>query len=101
VASNTIVGLPINEARGNWYYHKHHRVLCTYHPAYLLRNQNAKRFVWDDLKILLKAMGNENSQEGSRKENSHKEGGHESGDSEEGNALVGNQSAEEHCCEAT
>lgn len=33
------------------------QVMCTYHPAYLLRNPDAKRFVWDDMKVLMSAMG--------------------------------------------
>lgn len=32
-------------------------VLCTYHPAYLLRNPAAKKDVWDDMKRLLTRMG--------------------------------------------
>ncbi len=32
-------------------------VLCTYHPAYLLRNPSAKRDVWEDMKILMGRMG--------------------------------------------
>jgi uracil-DNA glycosylase len=32
------------------------KVVCTYHPAYLLRNPDAKRFVWDDMKILMAEM---------------------------------------------
>lgn len=33
------------------------RVLPTYHPAYLLRNPEAKRVVWDDMKLILAQMG--------------------------------------------
>ncbi len=33
------------------------KVLCTYHPSYLLRNPSAKKDVWDDMKILLKELG--------------------------------------------
>lgn len=32
-------------------------VLVTYHPAYLLRNPPAKRDVWEDMQMLMKAMG--------------------------------------------
>ena len=32
------------------------RVLCTYHPSYLLRNPAAKKDVWDDLKYLMAEM---------------------------------------------
>jgi len=33
------------------------KVVCTYHPAYLLRNPDAKRYTWDDMKMLLAEMG--------------------------------------------
>jgi uracil-DNA glycosylase len=33
------------------------KVLCTYHPAYLLRNPAAKKYVWDDIRILMADMG--------------------------------------------
>jgi uracil-DNA glycosylase len=33
------------------------KVLCTYHPAYLLRNPSAKKYVWDDIQILMAEMG--------------------------------------------
>ena len=33
------------------------RLLVTYHPAYLLRNPEKKRDVWEDMKMLMKAMG--------------------------------------------
>ena len=33
------------------------RVLCTYHPSYLLRNPPAKKDVWEDLKFLMAEMG--------------------------------------------
>ena len=33
------------------------KVLCTYHPSYLLRNPSAKKDVWDDMKILMKDLG--------------------------------------------
>jgi DNA polymerase len=33
------------------------KVLCTYHPAYLLRNPAAKKYVWDDIQILMAEMG--------------------------------------------
>jgi DNA polymerase len=32
------------------------KVLCTYHPAYVLRNPAAKRQVWDDIQILMAEM---------------------------------------------
>jgi len=33
------------------------KVVCTYHPAYLLRNPAAKKDTWDDIKILMREMG--------------------------------------------
>jgi uracil-DNA glycosylase len=33
------------------------KVVCTYHPAYLLRNPAAKKDTWDDMKLLMRAMG--------------------------------------------
>jgi DNA polymerase len=32
-------------------------VVCTYHPAYLLRNPSAKKYAWDDIKLLMREMG--------------------------------------------
>ncbi len=33
------------------------RVLCTYHPSYLLRNPSAKKDVWEDMQLLFADMG--------------------------------------------
>lgn len=49
--------LSIGKMRGNWYKHGRAKVLCTYHPSYLLRNPEAKKPVWDDMKLLLAEMG--------------------------------------------
>ena len=32
-------------------------VLCTFHPAYLLRDETKKKDCWDDMKMLLSVMG--------------------------------------------
>ena len=32
-------------------------LVVTYHPAYLLRNPERKRDVWEDMKLLMQAMG--------------------------------------------
>ncbi|MDR0328809.1 MAG: uracil-DNA glycosylase [Planctomycetaceae bacterium] len=32
-------------------------VVCTYHPAYLLRNPAAKKDTWDDIQLLMREMG--------------------------------------------
>ena len=45
----------ITHARGKWkLYQAEIPVMPTFHPAYLLRNENAKRDVWQDLKAVLK-----------------------------------------------
>jgi DNA polymerase len=33
------------------------KVLCTYHPSYLLRNPPAKKDVWQDMQFLMADMG--------------------------------------------
>jgi DNA polymerase len=33
------------------------KVVCTYHPAYQLRNPSAKKYAWDDMKLLMREMG--------------------------------------------
>ena len=33
------------------------KVLCTYHPSYLLRNPSAKKDVWEDMQLLFTDMG--------------------------------------------
>jgi DNA polymerase len=48
---------PISKLRGSFYDYMGTKVLPTYHPAYLLRNPNKKRDVWEDMKKLMKAMG--------------------------------------------
>ena len=48
---------PIGRLRGKMHDYQGISVLCTYHPAYLLRNLSAKRLVWDDMKFLMSEMG--------------------------------------------
>jgi DNA polymerase len=50
-------GEPIGKLRNRWFDHGTARVICTYHPSYLLRNPAAKREVWEDMKVLMAAMG--------------------------------------------
>ncbi len=47
----------IGKMRGQFFRFRGSQVVVTYHPAYLLRNPSAKRQVWDDMKMLLTAMG--------------------------------------------
>lgn len=49
--------VPIGKMRGKFYLYGRAKVLCTYHPSYLLRNPSAKKDVWDDMKYLFKDMG--------------------------------------------
>lgn len=49
--------LSIGKLRGQFHAYRSSRVICTYHPAYLLRNPSAKRQVWDDMKFLMREMG--------------------------------------------
>ena len=48
---------PMASLRKQWFDYRGSRVICTYHPSYLLRNPAAKRDVWEDMKRLMAAMG--------------------------------------------
>lgn len=47
----------IGQLRGRFYTHGRAKVLCTYHPSYLLRSPEAKKPVWEDMKVLMADMG--------------------------------------------
>jgi uracil-DNA glycosylase family 4 len=47
----------IGRLRGRLHDYRGIRVLCTYHPAYLLRNPAAKKDCWQDMQLLLREMG--------------------------------------------
>jgi len=49
--------LSIGKMRGQFQQYRGIPVLCTYHPAYLLRSPDKKREVWEDMKKLLQHMG--------------------------------------------
>ncbi len=55
-ATQTILNTdePIAKLRGVIYEFKGVKVMPTFHPAYLLRNPNAKRLVWEDMQKLQK-----------------------------------------------
>lgn len=59
VAAQNLLGLdvPIGRLRGTVHEFHGFKVVCTYHPAYLLRNPPAKKYTWDDLKLLMTEMG--------------------------------------------
>jgi DNA polymerase len=58
-AAHNLLGVdtPIGKMRGHFIDYKGIKVICTYHPAYVLRNPPAKRQVWDDIQILMAEMG--------------------------------------------
>lgn len=47
----------VGRLRGRFHHYKGAKVLVTYHPAYLLRNPDAKRLTWEDMKFLMKELG--------------------------------------------
>jgi uracil-DNA glycosylase len=48
--------VPISRLRGRFHDYNGMKVLPTFHPAYLLRNPERKRDVWEDIQILMRAM---------------------------------------------
>ena len=48
---------PVGKLRGRFHRYRGSKVLVTYHPSYLLRNPAAKKYVWEDMQLLLKEMG--------------------------------------------
>jgi len=59
IAAQTLLetDTPISRLRGKFQEYRGIPVLCTYHPAYLLRNPAAKKDVWEDMKLLMRTMG--------------------------------------------
>lgn len=51
--------ISISKLRGTWLSFEGIRLMPTFHPAYLLRNPSAKKFVWEDLKEVLRFLGKE------------------------------------------
>jgi uracil-DNA glycosylase family 4 len=47
----------ISRYRGTWFEFRNTKLLVTYHPAYLLRNPNAKGDVWKDLQKVMALLG--------------------------------------------
>lgn len=47
----------IGRLRGKVHAYRGIKVVCTYHPAYLLRNPSAKGNTWEDMKMLMREMG--------------------------------------------
>jgi DNA polymerase len=47
----------IGKLRGSVHSYRSAKVVCTYHPAYLLRNPSAKKDAWEDMQLLMREMG--------------------------------------------
>ena len=60
-AAQTLLGTttPISRLRGRFHAYKGIKLVPTYHPAYLLRNPDKKRDVWEDMKMLMREYRNE------------------------------------------
>ncbi|MCP4111311.1 MAG: uracil-DNA glycosylase [Desulfobacteraceae bacterium] len=61
VAAQTLLKTPtpISKLRGCFYDYMGTKLLPTFHPAYLLRNQDKKREVWEDMKMLIREVRSE------------------------------------------
>lgn len=59
VAAQALLGTnrSISHYRGEWLEFRGARLMATYHPAYLLRNPNAKGDVWKDLQKVMAVLG--------------------------------------------
>jgi uracil-DNA glycosylase len=59
VASQALLGggEPMARVRGKWFKWRGTKLMPTYHPAYLLRNPNAKGIVWEDLQKVMAELG--------------------------------------------
>ncbi len=68
VAAKAILSTPITlgKLRGNWHEYKSLKLnktihtIASYHPAFLLRSPQHKKYSWEDLKMLQKRLNNEN-----------------------------------------
>lgn len=50
---------PISRLRGEWQSYQKIPLMPTYHPAYLLRNPEGKRDVWEDMKAVMRKLQTE------------------------------------------
>jgi DNA polymerase len=68
VAAQNLLGTTksIGQLRGQVHDHEGIQVVCTYHPAYLLRTPSAKRKVWEDMQMLMAEMGIELPEQGEK-----------------------------------
>lgn len=49
--------LSLGRLRGKWYRYRGIPTIVTYHPSYLLRSPDEKKKAWEDLQLLMQAMG--------------------------------------------
>ncbi len=56
VAAKTLLKTetPITALRGRFHFYDGIKLMPTYHPAYLLRNPQAKKQVWEDIQLIMK-----------------------------------------------
>jgi DNA polymerase len=47
----------VGSLRGRFHQAYGARVMVTYHPSYLLRTESAKKYTWDDMKMLIAELG--------------------------------------------
>jgi DNA polymerase len=73
-AAKTLLGstLSIGRLRGRFHQFRGIPVLCTYHPAYLLRSPEAKKDVWADIQVLMKEMGLKGAEGGGQRAESQR-----------------------------
>lgn len=59
VAAQNLLGstLSIGKLRGTIHSFRGTKVVCTYHPAFLLRSPSFKKETWEDMKLLMREMG--------------------------------------------
>jgi DNA polymerase len=57
-ATQALLGddIRISKARGIFFKIKNYLIMPTFHPAYLLRNPNAKKIVWEDMKKIMEKL---------------------------------------------
>jgi DNA polymerase len=57
-AANTLLGVntSVGELRGRFHLHREIPVRVTYHPAYLLRNPDAKKQTWEDVQHVMQLL---------------------------------------------
>jgi DNA polymerase len=48
---------PIGRLRGRWHTYEGIDLMPTFHPAYLLRNEQGKRPVWEDMQAVMRKLG--------------------------------------------